>query len=267
MTATTSQAALSTLGMFDDPKYASVAVEGAAAYQSANPFPHTTIDNFLRPELADSIVNAFPYPEDDSGWVVRDNKNNRRKFQQDETKMPQILREALREFNSRQFILFLETLTGIGNLLPDPYFIGGGIHISGPGDFLNVHADFNWHHKLQAHRRVNALLYLNHGWKQEWNGALEMWNRDMTEAADTIYPVFNRLVVFNVTDHSHHGQPKPNLCPEGEYRKVLNLYYYTTQRDAEEITDPHFTVYKTEASPFAVELGTQYRESGSASKH
>jgi len=40
------------------------------------------------------------------------------------------------------------------------HLIGGGIHLSGPGDFLKIHADFNWHHKLQAYRRVNALLYL-----------------------------------------------------------------------------------------------------------
>ena len=64
----------------------------------------------------------------------------------------------LREFNSRQFTLFLETLTGIECLLPDPYFIGGGAHVSTTGDFLKIHADFNWHHKLQAYRRVNAPL-------------------------------------------------------------------------------------------------------------
>jgi hypothetical protein len=45
------------------------------------------------------------------------------------------------------------------------------------------------------------------------------------------------------------------------YRKALNLYYYTTQRNAEEMTDPHFTMYKTEASPHAVELGEDYRRS------
>ena len=30
---------------------------------------------------------------------------------------------------------------------------------------------------------------------------------------DMIYPAFNRLVVFNVTDVSNHGQPKANACP------------------------------------------------------
>ena len=38
-------------------------------------------------------------------------------------------REMLREFNSRQIYAFsFETLTGIDCLLPDPYFIGGGVH-------------------------------------------------------------------------------------------------------------------------------------------
>lgn len=45
----------------------------------------------------------------------------------------------LRELNSRQFVLFLETLTGIESLMPDPYYIGGGVHISGQGDFLKIH--------------------------------------------------------------------------------------------------------------------------------
>ena len=98
--------------------------------------------------------------------------------------MPPLLREMLREMNSRQFVLFLETLTGIENLLPDPYFIGGGVHISGRGDFLKIHADFNWHHKLQAYRRVNALLYLSDDWQPEWEGAIEFWDREMTRAVD-----------------------------------------------------------------------------------
>ena len=51
---------------------------------------------------------------------------------------------------------------------------------------------------------------------------------------------------------------------EGVTRKVINLYYYTTERDDEDRSaDPHFTLYKTEASAFATELGADYRRSGS----
>jgi len=253
------------LGVFDDSAYAALAVENARTYQTASPFPHIVLDNFLPEALADALASAFPTP-DAIEWVIRDNENNRRRFQHDETKLPVLIRHMLREFNARQFILFLETLTGIDNLLPDPYFTAGGVHLSGAGDFLNIHADFNWHHKLQAYRRVNALLYLNRGWRPEWGGALEFWDRDMTKAVATALPIFNRLVVFNVNDTSNHGQPEPNRCPPDVFRKVLNLYYYTTQRDPAQNADPHYTVYKTEASSFARQLGEDYRNSAVSGK-
>jgi hypothetical protein len=249
------------LGVFDDPSYSRIAVENAQKYQTASPFPHIVLENFIPDPLARALGGAFPGPEDIS-WVERDNVNNRRRYQHDETKVPPLLREMLREMNSRQFVLFLETLTGIGNLIPDPYFIGGGVHISGTGDFLNIHADFNWHHKLQAYRRVNALLYLTEEWKPEWKGAIEFWNKDMTRAEVSTLPLFRRLVVFSTGEHSNHGPREPNECPPGTFRKVLNLYYYTSRRDDGDMHDPHFTLYKTENSPFAMELGDEYRRAG-----
>lgn len=280
---TTSSHSQSPLGVFDDPRYPQLAVQRAKEYKSAAPFPNICLDNFLPNDLAHALASAFPKPEDIS-WVERDNKNNRRRFQHDETKLPPLLREMLREFNSRQFTLFIETLTGIDCLLPDPYFIGGGVHISSTGDFLNIHADFNWHHKLQAYRRVNALLYLPERWEPEWDGALEFWDKDLTGPVVSNLPQFNRLVIFSTGEHSNHGQRLPNKCPMGVQRKVLNLYYYTAQRDDGDVDDPHFTLYKSPGSPgetfdgkvtppisrspkdspVAMELGREYRNSGAA---
>jgi 2OG-Fe(II) oxygenase superfamily len=247
------------VGVFDDPSYAATAVARAADYQVANPFPHGVYDDFLPDALAVELAESFP-TFDSIEWVVRDNEQNRRVYQHDETKLPTLHRQMLREMNSRQFLLFVETLTGIDNLLPDPYFIGGGVHLSGPGDFLKVHADFNWHHKLQAHRRVNALLYLSETWDESWGGAIEFWDREMSGMVDQAFPRFNRLVVFSTSEHSNHGQRVPNSCPPGVTRKVLNLYYYSTHRDDDDAgADPHFTLYKTESSPFAMQLGADYR--------
>ena len=274
-------AGLNPLGVFDDPRYAQMAVGRAKEYQNAPPFPNICIDDFLPEEIADALSAAFP-SHDDIGWIERDNKNNRRRYQHDETKLPHLLREMLREFNSRQFTLFLETLTGIDCLLPDPYFIGGGAHMSTTGDFLNIHADFNWHHKLQAYRRVNALLYLPERWEPEWHGALEFWDRKLTAPVVSNLPKFNRLVIFSTGEHSNHGQRIPNACPPDVQRKVLNLYYYTTQREDGDVDNPHFTLYKNaeaagetahgeaapvisrkpEASEFAMGLGREYRKSG-----
>ncbi len=273
----------SPLGVFDDPRYAEIALRRGQEYQGADPFPHIVIDNFLPPALTRALGAAFPKPSD-IAWIERDNVNNRRRYQHDETKLPPLIREMLREFNGRQFTLFLETLTGIQSLIPDPYFIGGGAHMSGAGDFLKIHADFNWHHKLQAYRRVNALMYVTDHWEPEWQGAIEFWDKDMTGPKVSTLPLFNRLVIFSTGEHSNHGPRLPNLCPEGVYRKVLNLYYYTTAREDGDMADPHFTLYKdkdadnrnaaagtadasayrVEASPFAMGLGAEYRKTGGA---
>ncbi len=260
MPGTTAPPAILPLGVFDDPKYAKLAVDNASRYQGADPFPHICFDDFIDPKLCAAVNEAFPEP-DSIDWVVRDHKNTLKRYQHDETRLPATLRLMLRELNSRQFVLFLETLTGIDNLLPDPYFTGGGAHFAGTGDFLNIHTDFNWHHKLQAHRRVNALLYLNPGWKEEWHGALETWDKGMTRPVNAYFPNFNRLVVFSTTENSNHGHPHPLTCPPGVYRRALNLYYYTTRRDEAETVAPHFTNYKTQASTFAMELGEDYRKS------
>lgn len=57
--------------------------------------------------------------------------------------------------------------------------------------------------------------------------------------------------------------PGPNDidCPPDKYRKVLNLYYYTSRRDDGDMDDPHFTLYKPEASEFAMQLRADYRDS------
>lgn len=261
MTTATTTGSRDPLGVFDDARYANIAVTRAPEYRAAQPFPHIALDNFLPEGLARDLSAAFPMEADES-WTERDNANNRRRFQQDETRVPRKLREMLREMNSRQFVLFVETLTGIQSLIPDPYFIGGGVHMSTTGDFLKIHADFNWHHKLQAFRRVNALLYLSDDWKPEWQGALELWDRDMTRPMVSIYPAFNRLVVFSTGEFSHHGQRLPNLCPPGMHRKVLNLYYYTARREDGDMDAPHFTLYRPEASSLALELGDSYRKAG-----
>lgn len=254
------EAVAKVLGLFDDPTYARLALANASTYQLAEPFPNIVLDDFLPVDVAHALSDAFPGP-DGIEWVERDNENNRRRYQHDETKVPLLLRAMLRELNSRQFLLFLETLTGIECLLPDPYFIGGGVHISGTGDFLKVHADFNWHHKLQAHRRVNALLYLSDEWQPSWDGAIEFWDREMIGPTASILPIFNRIVIFSTGENSNHGQRLPNACPPGISRKVLNLYFYTTHRHDGDMDDPHFTLYKPVASEFAMGLGDTYRSS------
>ena len=106
------------LGIFDSSNYAKIAVENKSKFKNANPFPHIYLDNFLPEHLAEKISESIPSPYDESfDWISRDRENEvKQKMQFDEVKLPQAVRMILREFNSKQFLLFLE------KLLPHDFF-------------------------------------------------------------------------------------------------------------------------------------------------
>ncbi len=79
---------------------------------------------------------------------------------------------------------FLETLTGIQCVLPDPTYTGGGLHQIRPGGLLEVHADFSYHKGLRLDRRINVLIYLNKDWKEEYGGHFELWDRKVTRGGE-----------------------------------------------------------------------------------
>jgi Rps23 Pro-64 3,4-dihydroxylase Tpa1-like proline 4-hydroxylase len=227
----------------------------AQSYQTAAPFPHVVIDNFLPAELLEPVLEAFPDPET-LKWIKFNAPTERKlAFSQAETLAPAI-REALYFLNSAPVLKFLETLTGINKLISDPYFSGGGLHQIEPGGKLGVHADFNKLPTLNLDRRLNLLLYLNKDWKEEYGGCLELWSRDMARCEQTVLPVFNRCVVFSTTSDSYHGHPLPLACPPGRTRKSIATYYYTNGRPEEEIREEHSTLFvdRPGALPFRHEL-------------
>ena len=150
-------------------------------------------------------------------------------------------RLLLSQFNAATFVNFLEQLTGISGLIPDPHFFGGGMHTIEAGGYLRVHADFNHYPRLDLERRINALLYLNRDWQDEWGGHLELW-RTVAARELSIAPIFNRLVIFSITDTAYHGHPNPLETPPGVARRSLALYYYSVDRPTDERTEAHSTL-------------------------
>lgn len=226
--------------VFDDPHYAQLAREGASAYRSKRPFPHIFFDNFLPFDVAYRLAKLYPNKSNE-GWTVHSNEHADRKFLGNETKVDPLFRAFMQATSSRQFLLFLETLTGLRGLLPDPYYLGGGAMTAGRGDKLDMHIDFNWHYKLYLHRRCNVLFYLTHDWQDKWGGALRMQEGETGPWVEYL-PIFNRTVVFSTTENSWHGQPDPITCPVGVLRQVFSAFYYTAASD-EQIANPHLTKY------------------------
>jgi hypothetical protein len=211
-------------------------------YVTAQPFPHIVMDGLFPGEALDGVLADFPQPEEMQARF--DNPTEKKLGYTYDTPVRDKVREFLWTMSSAPVLQFLEALTGIEGLIPDPYFGGAGPHQIVPGGFLKVHVDFNWHPLLKLDRRLNLLVYLNKDWQDDYGGHLELWNRDMTRCERKILPLFNRTVVFSTTDFSFHGHPTPLACPEGRTRKSVSFYYYTNGRPDEERSAPHDTVFR-----------------------
>ena len=85
--------------------------------------------------------------------------------------MPTYSKAVFHALNSRPFIQLLENMSGIEGLIPDPYYMGGGIHRTNTTGYLDIHADFNYHKLMKIERRMNVLIYLNPDWKEEYGGS------------------------------------------------------------------------------------------------
>jgi Rps23 Pro-64 3,4-dihydroxylase Tpa1-like proline 4-hydroxylase len=214
-----------------------------AQYAAAEPFPHIALDGLFDDDDLDAVLREFPSPAA-MRWRQFDSPTEKKLGYFHETStISKTVREFLDALNSFEMLLWLEALTAIEGLIPDPYFGGGGLHQIEPGGFLKVHADFNVHPKLKLDRRLNMLVYLNKNWRDEYGGHLELWDRDRSTCRQKILPIFNRTVIFSTTDTSFHGHPHPLTAPEGMSRKSVSLYYYTAGRPEAERSAPHDTLF------------------------
>jgi hypothetical protein len=222
------------------------AKENHTNYVGADPFPSIYFDNFFDEDFLNDVLNEFPELGDKSD-IQYNNPNEIKLASRGEQKFGKKTKVLMHFLNSEPFLNFLTELSGIKNLISDPYFEGGGCHQIKPGGLLKIHADFNKNRITGLDRRLNFLVYLNKDWKEEYGGHFELWNDDMTESRTKILPVFNRVAMFSTTDYSYHGHPDPLRCPPERSRKSLALYYYTNGRPKEEVNDgleDHATLFK-----------------------
>lgn len=204
----------------------------ASEYRGATPFPHVVIDDFLDPDLAEEASAAFPIADDEI-WIHYSHYNSDKHGLTKIDVIAEPMRSILMTLNSPSFLRHLEKLTGIEGLLADPDLEGGGLHQSQVGGYLNVHADFTVHPiRRDLRRRVNLLVYLNDDWKDEYEGHLELWSRDMKTCHARISPLLNRCVIFDTDVDSYHGVPEPLRCPPDRTRNSMALYYYTFDESA-----------------------------------
>lgn len=224
-----------------DAEVAKAAGRAAAdAYRSKTPYPYGGFDDFLPAEVLDRVREDLKQlPESETSF---DRPQEKLKTSYVPERLPTYTRNLFYVLNSRPFVQFLENMTGIKGLIPDPYFAGGGVHVVATGGHLDIHADFNHNAILNLERRLNVLIYLNKDWKQEYGGSFEIWNDDMTQMVSSFVPEFNRMVCFNTGSTTWHGNPSTVNHPKGEPRMSMALYYYTATWDRTK--KAHTTLFK-----------------------
>ena len=228
-------------------------------FDSAQPFRHLVVDNFLDAAYCRQLIAGFPafdkkralneYGEVGGKAVFQNLAELGPPYQQ----FDQIMR-------SPEFLLFVGEMTGIPNLLYDPAYVGGGTHENLSGQELDPHVDFNYHPATRLHRRLNLILFLNPEWREEWGGCLELHRNPWLPAGQnqikTVLPVENRCVLFETSEISWHGFSKVQ-APNGRdvSRRSIAVYFYTKERPPGETAPDHATIYVQRPLPPHIKPG------------
>lgn len=220
--------------------------ELAAQFQRREPFRHVVIDDFFTADACARLLAEFPPFErgnarNEAGEVGNKSTIERiRGLGPTYTALDDLVR-------TREFLDLIGRVTGIDDLLYDPWYFGGGTHENRHGQDLDAHVDFNRHPLERWHRRLNLIIYLNREWDAAWRGELDLHSdpRCADDKIVSIAPLYNRAVIFETTESSWHGFRRIDLPDDKRAlsRKSIALYFYTTQRPQDELADTHSTIY------------------------
>lgn len=206
-------------------------------WPDTEPFPHAIQDDFVSLEQVRAINEQWP----ERGWQWHIHDYSRKRNCEQWEEMGRAARSVIGFCKSEGYMDVLRRFTDIADLVPDETLHGEGLHETQTGGFLDVHVDFNRHPGTGLYRRLNLLIFLNEGWKEEWGGCLELWDGRTGTLSKRITPEAGRAVLFETSDHSFHGHPIALAAPDGRPRRSLALYYYSAT-PADQAGD-HSTLY------------------------
>ena len=198
--------------------------EWTNAFNNARPFRFVVIDNAIDPLLAEKLAMEFPTIEE---MKVKYKGINESKSEHSDFENLHPSFQSLKQgFSNRTLIDTIEKISRIPVLETIHDRFGYGLHQGGRNSFLDIHVDYNLHPMEKKQRRLNLILFLNKNWQEDWGGALEFWNKDVSKCMQSIPPLFNRCVIFECNEISYHGYSRIN-CPEAESRKSFYHYYFS----------------------------------------
>ncbi len=204
-------------------------------FLNAEPFEHVIIDNFLESSYAEKIYELFPTPDND--WHEYKNPIEVKYAFDNINTLSTELKNYFYYLSTPEITNIIRYITTINNLEYDEYLHGAGLHIHPRNGRLNIHLDYEKHPFSGKERRLNIILFMSKDWNTNWNGANELWDKDVTKCIAKTDIKFNRAILFKTNNISWHGLPDKITCPNEIFRKSLAYYYVSplnTQKPEEE---------------------------------
>lgn len=205
------------------------------------PYPMIVLDNFLPTQFAlelEKECNSIPM----HNWTEF---TRRESYMQEcnNLEVAPIATEFVNQMHSQLGMIWLTKITGIKDLIPDPYLIGAGYSRSYNGHSLKIHTDFNWNDKIKTHRMCSFIIYLNSSWKEEYGGNLQFKDFKNEKVIQNIPTVFNKAVLWRNHKKGFHGFPDPISCPAGVSRNTFRLFFYVSNATYDTEDLPHRSLY------------------------
>lgn len=201
------------------------------SYIETKPFPYVSINNFLDTDFALEIQKEILDIEEEK-WDRYENPFEKKYTLRDKNNLPKNCKKLFQSLISKNFI------KQISNLVETELYIDetknwNGVHKYKNGDYLDIHCDAGLHPTNNLKKHVTLGIYLSKDWKEENGGHLEIWEGEsiskkhckLKDCVDKILPEFNKLVLFNCTDSSWHGNPEPVRIEKNETRIFLTISY------------------------------------------
>lgn len=210
-------------------------------FREAVPAPMIVLDDFFPDDIAKNLSKEIDSIDKD--LYKRFTRNGSYMEECNNLSLMPYAQDAIGQLHSQTFMNWLNRLTGISHLIPDPYLIGAGYSRSFNGDSLKNHIDFNWNDTIKLYRALTLIIYLSEDWQNEWGGNLAFSRFDDQEKINEIFIKWNRAIIWQHHENCFHGYPKPINCPDGQSRKTLRLFYYVSNQEPLADQPPHRSLY------------------------
>lgn len=210
-------------------------------YASNAPCRHLIFDDFFEPDRLRRLLQEIKAATS-KDWVHHSTDNINKFGQRSALTLGEEGTALVSFLHAAPFLYFLSEVTGIWNLLPDPYLHGAGLSVVPKGAKFDVHIDRNADSTIGLVRRLAIMIYLNERWTSEDGGCLELWDPTGTTLVKTIAPTFNRVLLMEITETGYHGI-NTVMEQSGRSRYSFMLYYGTAGSPLGKELGVHSSIY------------------------